>query len=159
RERESARRRNARRRKTGRQQNANRGVANVPNCAWLGLRDPPRTRGERDEHTCHPERPRRLYRSLVYMRAKHHRVSPSPSSSRFSVSSISMSLWADDMNAASNADGARYTPRSSAAWKKRLNRSTSDVLASANERTGSARKKNPHIEPAQSALNGTPHRV
>src|SRR6185503_16995308 len=88
-----------------------------------------------------------------------HHASAIASSSRFSVSSTSASECADDMNAASNADGARYTPRSSAAWKKRLNRSTSDVFASEKFRTGSARKKKPHIDPALSAVNGTPRRA
>jgi len=47
------------------------------------------------------------------------------------VASTSASLCAADTNPASKAEGARYTPSSSMPWKKRLKRSTSQVVASA----------------------------
>ena len=47
------------------------------------------------------------------------------------VCSITASSCAADMKPASNADGARYTPRSSMAWKKRLNAALSQAIACA----------------------------
>ena len=47
------------------------------------------------------------------------------------VCAISASPCALDMKPASNADGARYTPRSSIAWKKRLNAAASQAIACA----------------------------
>src|SRR3990167_3735689 len=48
-----------------------------------------------------------------------------------SVCAISVSPCADDRKPASNADGARYTPRRSMPWKKRLKASRSQDTASA----------------------------
>ncbi|CAM5440833.1 Succinylornithine transaminase [Rhodanobacter lindaniclasticus] len=48
-----------------------------------------------------------------------------------SVSAMSWSLCALDMNPASNAEGARYAPRFSMPWKKRLNSATSAAVACA----------------------------
>jgi hypothetical protein len=56
------------------------------------------------------------------------------------VASISASPCAEDRKPASNADGARYTPPRSIAWKKRRNAPASLAIASAYERTGPSRK-------------------
>ncbi len=45
------------------------------------------------------------------------------------VCAMISSLWAMDTNPASNALGARYTPRSRMAWKNRLNIATSQAVA------------------------------
>ncbi len=45
------------------------------------------------------------------------------------VASMTSGVCALDMKPASNADGARYTPRSSIAWKKRLNAAVSQATA------------------------------
>src|SRR3546814_6842386 len=52
---------------------------------------------------------------------RHPPVSRNASRPAARVRSITSSSCALDMKPASNADGARYTPRSSMAWKKRLN--------------------------------------
>ena len=62
------------------------------------------------------------------------------------VASMSASVCAAEMNPASNADGARYTPSASMPWKKRLKRSTSQAVASAYEFTAAASvKKKPNM--------------
>ena len=73
-----------------------------------------------------------------------------------SVASITPSSCADETNPASNADGARYTPRASMAWKKRRNAATSQAVAWANEATGPALKKSPNIPHTRFVVNGTP---
>ena len=57
-----------------------------------------------------------------------------------SVASISAAPCAAETKPASYADGARYTPRSSMAWKKRLKRSLSHCMTSAKLLGGAARK-------------------
>ena len=44
------------------------------------------------------------------------------------VVAMSSAVCAADTNPASNADGAKYTPASSIAWKKRLKRSLSQAI-------------------------------
>ena len=58
-----------------------------------------------------------------------HRTSANASRATANVSAMSCSLCAADMNPASNADGARYTPRLSMPWKKRLNIALSAAMA------------------------------
>src|SRR2546427_9333749 len=57
-----------------------------------------------------------------------------------SVASISASPCAAETKPASYAEGARYTPCSSIAWKKRLNRSRSHCMTSAKLLGGVSRK-------------------
>ena len=69
--------------------------------------------------------------------AEHRQLVSQPRASRSApraasrVSAMSLSLCALDMKPASNADGARYTPRFSMPWKKRLNSATSAAVACA----------------------------
>src|SRR5438067_6287343 len=57
-----------------------------------------------------------------------------------SVASISAAPCAAETKPASYAEGARYTPCSSIAWKKRLKRSRSHCMTSAKLRGGLSRK-------------------
>src|SRR3546814_851466 len=67
------------------------------------------------------------YRQLVNQPFASRRAPRAASS----VSAMFWSLCALDMKPASNADGARYTPRFSMPWKKRLNSATSAAVACA----------------------------
>src|SRR2546425_12541422 len=69
-----------------------------------------------------------------------------------------MSAWvcALETNPASNAEGARNTPRASAARCQRANKAVSAAFASAKLRTGPGAKYIPHIEPACPAVTATP---
>src|SRR5437660_1606550 len=74
------------------------------------------------------------------------------------VVSMSASVCALETNPASNAEGARNTPRASAARCQRANRLASAALASAKFLTGPGAKYIPHIEPACPVVTGTPCR-
>src|ERR1039457_3308358 len=65
------------------------------------------------------------------------------------VFSISSSVCAALTNAASNCDGARYTPRSSMRRKNRPNRAVSHFLADSQSVTGPSVKKNVNIDPTR----------
>ena len=69
-------------------------------------------------------------RGLVASGLRQFRAGVASNASRAAsiVSAISASSCAVDMKPASNADGARYTPRSSMAWKKRLNAAMSQAV-------------------------------
>src|SRR5690606_24604236 len=69
------------------------------------------------------------------------------SSAASSVALITASSWAPETKPASNADGAKYTPRISMPWKNFLKRSTSQVETSANEVGTDSEKYRPNIPP------------
>src|SRR5690606_23190231 len=81
-------------------------------------------------------------------------ISRTASEARLSVSSISASSGAVDRNPASKAEGAKNAPRRRQPWKKARKRGTSLFSASAKERTGSSKKKMPHIEPREPPVAG-----
>src|ERR1017187_8097933 len=65
------------------------------------------------------------------------------------VFAISSSVCAALTNAASNCEGARYTPRSSIFRKNRPNRAVSHFFADSQSVTGPSVKKNVNIEPTR----------
>src|SRR5262245_37868845 len=72
------------------------------------------------------------------------------------VRSMISSVCAIETKAASNCDGARYTPSSSMAWKKRAKASRLLRLAVAQSRTGSEVKKVVNMEPTRLLMVETP---
>src|SRR5262245_39051350 len=72
------------------------------------------------------------------------------------VRSMISSVCAVETKAASNCDGARYTPSSSMAWKNRAKASRSLRLAVAQSRTVSEVKKLVNIEPTRLLTVETP---
>src|SRR5262247_4445018 len=72
------------------------------------------------------------------------------------VRSMISSVCEVETKAASNCDGARYTPSSSMAWKNRAKASRLLRLAEAQSRTGSEVKKVVNIEPTRLLTVETP---
>src|SRR5690606_8815663 len=86
-----------------------------------------------------------------------HRALTSSASSRTSrARSRVPSRWASIRNQASNADGGKSTPRSSAARKKRPNHSRSTAETSSQLRTSSTPRKMPNIPPTWVTTPGRP---
>src|SRR5690606_11328533 len=77
--------------------------------------------------------------------------------SAWAIRSIARSSCAALTNHTSNADGGRYTPASSMAWKNAANRAVSQALAAAKSATGpSAPKKTLNRLPAYCTTWSTP---
>jgi hypothetical protein len=74
----------------------------------------------------HPEKPGEGAHAMVlYFAARAANSGRKSARAAAAVASMSRGECAADMNPASNADGAKYTPSASIAWKNRLNRCTS----------------------------------
>src|SRR3954469_22296931 len=64
-------------------------------------------------------------RRLTFFRKRTYRIASNASAAAAIVCATSASSCASETKAASNCDGARYTPRSSMAWKNRPKRAVS----------------------------------
>ena len=86
----------------------------------------------------------------------HARILAKAFSAAARVSSISRSPWAAEMNPASKAEGARYTPLSSMPWKKvRKRLILQSMTCSKASISVSSLKKSPNMAPAWLVVKGT----
>src|SRR5208282_1597080 len=122
----------------------------------------PKLSVSRQMTACLAHQPDRCGVGLLAPKGAHQTIPPhreparaalNPASNAASARSRSRSRIAVETNVVSRVEGGRYTPWSSAAWKKRAYRARSDRFAPRLSTTGPDAKNNPSIEPIRWSVN------